>query len=58
MRPKKNIKGGFNFMILRSMEFITRQYCDMILMTDTVIDRFNLYIKYQSKLLVFTDRKG
>ena len=45
-------------MILRSMEFITRQYCDMILMTDTVIDRFNLYIKYQSKLLVFTDRKG
>ena len=45
-------------MSLRSMKNITRRSWDMILITDTVIDRVKLLVKYQPELSVFTDYKG
>ena len=58
MRPSGNIQGGFNFMIIRSIKNITRQYWDIILMSDIVIDRVNLLVKYQQDILVFTCFNG
>ena len=57
MGPSGNIQGGFKFMRLRSMKNITSKSCDMILMTDTVIDQVNILEKYQQELLVLTDCK-
>ena len=46
MGPIGNMQGGFNFMILRPMEKITKRSWDMILMPDTVIGRAKLFGKY------------
>ena len=40
------------------MKNITRQYWDIILMSDIVIDRVNLLVKYQQDILVFTCFNG
>ena len=58
MGPSENIKGGFKFMILRSMKDITGRSWDMITMPDTVINKFNILGKYQQELLGFTDCTG
>ena len=52
------MQGRFKFMSLKSTKDITRRSWDMIPMTDTVIDRVNLFGKYQPKLLLFTDHRG
>ena len=44
-------------MSLRSMQNITRQYWDIILIPDTVIDKVKLLGKYQEEILVFTGWK-
>ena len=58
MRPSGNIRGGFKFIRLRSIENITRWSLDIIPMPDTVIYRVKILGKYQPGILVFTDRMG
>ena len=57
MVPSGNMQGGLEFIILRSIKKITRQFWDKILITDTFIDRVNLLGKYQPEILLFTDHK-
>ena len=45
-------------MSLRSMKTITGKSWDMIMMSDTVIDRVNILGKDQRYLLVFTGFRG
>ena len=45
-------------MILASGKNITQYSWDAIPMTDTVIHRFNQFVRVQPKCFIFTDQKG
>ena len=45
-------------MSLSKMKKITRQSWDMIPITDTVINRVNILIKYQQEILVFINNRS
>ena len=53
-----NLQCGFKFMILQTVQKITKYNWDETTITKTVIDRFNVLGKYQPEHFIFTDRKG
>ena len=58
MEPRGNLQGRFKFMILRSMKNIIGRSWNMIPITDTVIDQFNILVRDHQQILLFNNRKG
>jgi hypothetical protein len=56
--PSGNLKGGFKFMALNTVNKIVRRSWDLIPMPDEVIARGNALGSDQPRQMTFTDRHG